>query len=147
MPKRNLSDIVLQQIKAPEYIEDFSIDKLADILIRRLGIKRKESKANHKKFFLELLKERYPIPFIDVSRILGVSQSQTYEELRKWRTLGLVKFSNVVDENGNKRKGYALVTNDMKKLIDIVRDVLNKFMNETEEIALNFEKLYKKDTN
>ena len=139
MPKRNVSDIMFQQIKAPKYKEDMSVDVLGDILIKRLGLKRRESKAKHKELLKKLIDSEKPLSFEDVKETLGVSQAQTYEELRKWRTIGILKFVYHGD------RGYVLVSKNMAELIEKVRKEINTFLDETKNIAVLYEEMKNKD--
>src|SRR3990170_5874027 len=98
MPKRKLSDIVFQRISPPDTKTSLSADDLSSVLVRRLGLKRKESRARHDKLLLDLLKyrkENMPLTIEKISQILSVSQSQTYEEIRKWRSLGFIEFVKI----------------------------------------------------
>ena len=96
--KKKLSDIVFQRISPPDSKAVLSPEDLSNVIVRRLGLKRKESKACHHKLLLELIryrKDNVPLSIEQMSQILAVSQSQTYEEIRKWRTLGLVEFVKI----------------------------------------------------
>ena len=93
MPKKKLSDIVFQRISPPDEKDSLTMDDLAHVLVKRLGLKRKVSKAQHGKLLLEMIKYKkdgLPLSIEKLSEILQVSQSQTYEEIRKWRTLGFI---------------------------------------------------------
>src|SRR3989339_1133007 len=110
MPKKKLSDIVFQRIIPPDTNATLTPDDLSHVLVRRLGLKRKESRAQHNKLLLELIKyrkENVPVSIEKISQILQVSQSQTYEEIRKWRTLGIVEFVRLPTGQGF-IKGYML---------------------------------------
>src|SRR3989344_3423045 len=122
MAKKRLSDIVFQRISPPDTKDELTVEDFADVLVRRLGLKRKESRANHAKLMIELLKfkkDNVPVDIERISGILGVSQSQTYEEIRKWRTLGIVEFARIPTETGM-IKGYTLTSNTVNRLLDRV---------------------------
>ena len=143
MPKKRLSDIVLQRISPPDHKLDLSAEDLSDVLVRRLGLKRKESRANHAKLLLEMLKykkENVPLDIDQISKILSVSQSQTYEELRKWRTLGIVEFVRMPAQSGF-IKGYMLTSNTVNKLLDRVESSTKSFFRKTRRIAKDFDDL------
>ena len=141
MPKKKLSDIVFQHIDPPDYKSDISLKELSKVLVRRLGLKRKKSMAKHYKLLLELLrykKEDQPMDINDISDILGVSISQCYEELRKWRTIGLVEFVKIPVAN-DYIKGYMLTANTVNKLIDKVESSCKSFFRQTKRIAKDFD--------
>lgn len=143
MPKKRLSDIVFQRVSPPDHKFDLAVEDLSDVLVRRLGLKRKESRANHAKLLLEMLKykkENVPLTIEEISKILGVSQSQTYEELRKWRTLGLVEFVKIPTQTGF-LKGYVLTQNTVNKLLDRVESSTKSFFRKTRRIAKDFDDL------
>ncbi|MBI2578525.1 MAG: hypothetical protein HYW26_02310 [Candidatus Aenigmarchaeota archaeon] len=143
MPKKRLSDIVFQRVSPPDHKLDLSPEDLSSVLVRRLGLKRKESRANHAKLLLELLKykkENIPLSIEEISTILSVSQSQTYEELRKWRTLGIVEFVKIPSQTGF-IKGYMLTSNTVNKLLDRVESSAKSFFRKTRRIAKDFDDL------
>lgn len=143
MPKKKLSDIVFIRISPPDHKQDITQEDLARIIVRRLGLKRKEGKASHDKLLLEMIKykkDNIPLGFEDISRILGVSQSQTYEELRKWRTLGLVEFVKIPQGN-SLIKGYMLTGNTVNRLLDRVESSTKSFLRKTRRIAKDFDDL------
>ena len=93
MPKKKLSDMVFKRISPPDEKTNLTVNDLSNVMVRRLGLKRKESRADHAMLLLELVKyrkENLPIGIDKIAQILNVSQSQAYEEVRKWRTMGLV---------------------------------------------------------
>ena len=49
MPKKIMSDIVLHSENPPDHKAEMTVEDLSKVLVRRLGLKRKESKANHAK--------------------------------------------------------------------------------------------------
>jgi hypothetical protein len=141
--KKKLSDIVFQRISPPDSKAVLSPEDLSNVIVRRLGLKRKESKANHHKLLLELIKYRkdnVPISIEQISQILSVSQSQTYEEIRKWRTLGLVEFVKIPAGTGFV-KGYMLTGNTVNRLLDRVESSTKAFMRKTRRIAKDFDDL------
>lgn len=143
MPKKRLSDIVFQRVSPPDHKFDLSPEDLSDVLVRRLGLKRKESRANHAKLLLELLKykkENIPLGIEEISAVLNVSQSQTYEELRKWRTLGIVEFVKIPAQ-ASFIKGYMLTSNTVNKLLDRVESSTKSFFRKTRRIAKDFDDL------
>ncbi|MDI6721688.1 MAG: helix-turn-helix domain-containing protein [Candidatus Aenigmarchaeota archaeon] len=143
MPKKKLSDIVFQRVSPPDGKMDLTTEDLADVLVRRLGLKRKESRAKHAKLLLELIKykkDNIPLSVEQISKILGVSQSQTYEELRKWRTLGLVEFIKVPVGAGY-IKGYMITSNTVNRLLDRAESSAKSFFRKTRRIAKDFDDL------
>ncbi len=141
--KKKLSDMVFQRISPPDNKLNLTIDDLAHVLVKRLGLKRKESRAQHAKLLLELIKykkENIPLSIDKISSILSVSQSQTYEELRKWRSLGLVEFVKIPSGN-DFTKGYMLSSNTVNRLMDRVESSLKAFMRKTRRIAKDFDDL------
>jgi len=143
VPKKKLSDIVFQRISPPDGKMDLTVEDLADVLVRRLGIKRKESRAKHSKLLLELIKykkESIPLSIEQISKILGVSQSQTYEELRKWRTLGFIEFVKMPAGEGFV-KGYILTSNTANRLLDRAESATKSFFRKTRRIAKDFDDL------
>jgi len=143
MPKKKLSDIVFQRIEPPDHKKQVEIEDLSRVLVKRLGLKRKEGRANHSKLMLEFIKYRkdnIPLGFEEISKILGVSQSQTYEELRKWRTLGLVDFVRIPVGN-DLSKGYMLTGNTVNRLLDKVESNTKSFLRQTRRIAKDFDDL------
>lgn len=143
MPKKKLSDMVFQRIGPPDNKLNIGVDDLSAVLVRRLGLKRKESKAQHDKLLLELLKLRkdnIPMSIEQISQILSVSQSQTYEELRKWRTLGLVEFVKI-PSGTDFIKGYMITAPTVNRLMDRVESSAKGFMRKTRRIAKDFDDL------
>ncbi len=144
MPKKKMSDIVFQRVSPPDYKQDLTIDDLSVVLVRRIGLKRKESKANHSFLLRELIKfkkDGVPITIEKISEILGVSQSQTYEEIRKWRTLGLLEFVRQQTDAGDVIKGYMLSGTTTNRLMDRVESSFKSFMRNTRRIAKDFDDL------
>ncbi len=143
MPKKKLSDMVFQRIGPPDNKLNIGVEDLSNVLVRRLGLKRKESKAQHDKLLMEFLKFRkdnIPLSIEKISQILAVSQSQTYEELRKWRTLGLVEFVKMPSGN-DFIKGYMITAPTVNRLIDRVESSAKGFMRKTRRIAKDFDDL------
>ncbi len=141
--KKKMSDIVFQRVSPPDYKPDISVDDLSNVIVRRLGLKRKESKANHAFLLKELLKfkkDNIPLTIEKISDILGVSQSQTYEEIRKWRTLGLIEFVKMPAGEGFV-KGYMLTGNTVNRLLDRVESSTKSFLRKTRRIAKDFDDL------
>ena len=143
MPKRKLSDIVFQRISPPDTKTALTPDDLSHVLVRRLGLKRKESRAQHNKLLLELIKyrkENVPISIEKISQILSVSQSQTYEEIRKWRSLGLLEFVKIPAGDGF-AKGYMLTGQTVNRLLDKAEASTKAFFRKTRRIAKDFDDL------
>lgn len=143
MPKRKLSDIVFQRISPPDTKSALTPDDLSHVLVRRLGLKRKESRARHDKLLLELLKyrkENVPLSIEKISQVLQVSQSQTYEEIRKWRSLGLLEFVKIPAGDGYV-KGYMLTGQTVNRLLDRVEASTKSFFRKTRRIAKDFDDL------
>ena len=143
MPKRKLSDIVFQRISPPDTKTALTPEDLAHVLVRRLGLKRKESRAQHNRLLLELIKyrkENVPISIDKISQILSVSQSQTYEEIRKWRSLGMIEFVKIPAGDGF-AKGYMLTGLTVNRLLDKAEASTKSFFRKTRRIAKDFDDL------
>jgi len=141
--KKKLSDMVFQRVSPPDNKMNLTTDDLAHVLVKRLGLKRKESRAQHAKLLLELLKykkENIPLSIEQISAILEVSQSQTYEELRKWRSIGLIEFVKIPAGN-DFVKGYMISSNTVNRLMDRVESSMKAFMRKTRRIAKDFDDL------
>lgn len=141
--KKKLSDIVFQRVTPPDHKTDLSVHDLSHVLVRRLGLKRKEARARHDKLLTELIKyrkENIPLEIDKMSQILEVSQSQTYEEIRKWRTLGLLEFVKIPSGVGF-AKGYMLTAPTVNRLLDKVESSTKSFMRKTRRIAKDFDDL------
>lgn len=144
MTKKMYSDILLRPINPPDYKKDISLEEYAEIIVTRLGLKRKASRADHAKLLIELLKfkkEEIPIQIEEISKILGVSVSQAYEEIRKWRTLGLLEFVKMQKGN-NYIKGYLLSAPTVNRLIDKVESSILSFLRSTRRIAKDFDDIF-----
>jgi hypothetical protein len=143
MPKKKLSDIVFQRVSPPDEKENLTMDDLSVVIVKRLGLKRKESRAQHAKLLLELIKYKkdgVPLSIEKISQILQVSQSQTYEEIRKWRTLGFMEFVKMPAGEGFV-KGYMLTGNTVNRLIDRAESATKSFFRKTRRIAKDFDDL------
>lgn len=143
MPKRKLSDMVFQRVTPPDSKSVLTPHDLSHVLVRRLGLKRKESRAEHAKLLLELLKyrkENVPLTIEKISQILNVSQSQTYEEIRKWRSLGLIEFVKIPAGDGF-LKGYMLTGQTVNRLLDKAEASAKAFFRKTRRIAKDFDDL------
>ncbi len=143
MPKKKLSDMVFIRVEPPDNKLNITTNDLSVALVRRLGLKRKESRADHSKLLLELLKyrkENIPLSIEQISQILSISQSQTYEEIRKWRTLGLMEFVKIPSGN-DFIKGYMLTAPTVNRLLDRVESATKAFMRKTRRIAKDFDDL------
>ena len=143
MPKRKLSDMVFQRVTPPDGKSTLTPHDLSTVLVRRLGLKRKESRAQHANLLLELLKfrkENVPISIEKISQILSVSQSQTYEEIRKWRSLGLIEFVKIPAGDGFV-KGYMITGQTVNRLLDKAEASAKSFFRKTRRIAKDFDDL------
>ncbi len=141
MPKKKLSDIVLHRISPPDFKDEVTVEDLAKVLVRRIGLQRKKSRADHARLLLELMKfkkENTPITIEKISDILGVSISQTYEEIRKWRSLGIIEFTKT-EMGFDTIKGYMLSGPTVNRLLDHVESSLKSFVRETRRIAKDFD--------
>jgi predicted transcriptional regulator len=141
--KKKFSDMVFQQISPPDDKPDLNLDDLSDVLVRRLGLKRKESRANHSRMLLELMKykkDNIPLTMDKISQILQVSQSQSYEEIRKWRSLGLIEFVKI-PSGSDFIKGYMLTATTCNRLIDKVESSTKSFMRKTRRISKDLDDL------
>jgi predicted transcriptional regulator len=143
MPKKKLSDIVFQRVSPPDEKDNLNMEDLAHVLVKRLGLKRKESRAQHARLLLELMrhkKDSIPLTIEKISQVLTVSQSQTYEEIRKWRTLGLIEFVKIPAGEGFV-KGYMLTGNTVNRLLDRAESATKSFFRKTRRIAKDFDDL------
>ena len=141
--KKKLSDMVFQQINPPDEKIELTLNDLSNVLVRRLGLKRKESKANHSNMLLEFIKYKkhnIPLPVEKISQILQVSQSQAYEEIRKWRSIGLVEFVKI-PSGQDFSKGYMLTANTTNRLIDKVEQSIKSFIRKTRRIGKDLDDL------
>jgi hypothetical protein len=141
--KKKISDIVLKNINPPDYKTVLSSDDLAEILVQRLGLQRKVSQAKHAKllkFLMHAKKNNTPLDIETIADVLGVSVSQTYEELRKWRTLRLLEFVRVPVKDSDKlMKGYLLAGSSVNQLVDRATSSINMFIRQTRRIAKDFD--------
>jgi len=143
MPKKKLSDMVFQRISPPDEKANLTVEDLSYVMVRRLGLKRKEGRADHAMLLMELVKyrkENIPIGIDKIAQILNVSQSQAYEEVRKWRTMGLVEFVKIPTGQGF-LKGYMLTAPTLNRLLDRVESSIKGFMRKTRRIAKDFDDL------
>ena len=144
--KKAVSDILLKQVTPPDYKKNLSAKELSEVIVTRLGLKRKASRADHGRLLLELLsfkKENIPLPIEEMAKIMGVSNSQAYEELRKWRTLGLIEFVKLPNKTGSDtNKGYILAAPTVNRMMDRLDSSLNAFMRETRRISKDFDDLF-----
>jgi predicted transcriptional regulator len=141
MPKKKLSDMVFQRIAPPDEKANITPQDLCNVLVRRLGLKRKESRADHAALLHELVKfrrENIPVAIDKIAQMLGVSQSQAYEEIRKWRTLGMLEFVKIPQGAGFV-KGYMLAGQTTNRLLDRVEANFKAFMRRTRRIAKDFD--------
>ena len=135
--------MVFQRVSPPDTKSALTPEDLSTVLVRRLGLKRKESRAQHDKLLLELIKyrkENLPVSIEKMSQILAVSQSQTYEEIRKWRSLGLVEFVKIPTGDGFV-KGYMLTGSTVNRLLDKAEASAKSFFRKTRRIAKDFDDL------
>lgn len=142
--KKTMSDIVFKDIYPADYKKDLSAMDLAEVLVQRLGVKRKKSKANHAKLLLELLKmkkENIPVTIEQIAASLEISPSQSYEEIRKWRTLGLIEHVKI-PQGTDMIKGYMLNGNTVNRLLDRVESSVTTFIRRTRRIAKDFDDAY-----
>lgn len=141
--KKRLADIVFKEINPPDYKTALTGNDLAEILVQRLGLQRKASRAKHAELLLYLLdkrKQEVPVTIEEISKVLGVSQSQTYEEIRKWRTLSLLEFMRVPLKTGDGfMKGYMLPGATVNQLVDKAASSANAFIRRTKRIAKDFD--------
>jgi len=141
--KKKISDIVLKNINPPDYKTVLSSDDLAEIIVQRLGLQRKVSRAKHAKllkFLLHARKNNTPLDIETIADVLDVSVSQTYEELRKWRTLHILEFIKVpVKDSDQFMKGYMLSGTTVNQLVDKATSSINMFIRRTRRIAKDFD--------
>lgn len=135
--------MVFQRVSPPDEKKDLTVNDLSNVMVRRLGIKRKESRADHANLLLELIKyrkENIPVDIAKIAQILNVSQSQAYEEIRKWRTLGLLEFVKIPSGQGF-AKGYMITAPTLNRMLDRVESSVKGFMRKTRRIAKDFDDL------
>ena len=137
--KSRLIDIQLKNVLPPDYKASVSSADLADVLVRRLGLQRKSSQAKHAELLLWLLqraKENVPVSIEQIAKVLGVSLSQAYEEVKKWRSLSLLEVAKVpVQGTGELLRGYVLAGGTVNQLLDKVQSSANAFIRGTRRIA------------
>jgi predicted transcriptional regulator len=141
MPKKKLADMVFQRIAPPDEKANITTHDLCNVMVRRLGLKRKEGRADHAMLLHELVKyrrENIPVAIDKIAQLLSVSQSQAYEEIRKWRTLGLIEFVKIPQGAGF-IKGYMLAGQTTNRLLDKVEANFKAFMRRTRRIAKDFD--------
>lgn len=142
--KKKLSDIVLKNIYPPDYKKNLTVKDMAEVLVQRLGLKRKKARANHARLLIELLKfkkDNIPVTIEQIAGFLEVSQSQAYEEIRKWRTIGIIEHVKI-PQGINLIKGYMLTASTINRLMDKVESSLNSFTRRTRRIAKDFDDAY-----
>lgn len=133
--------MVFQRIAPPDEKANITTHDLCNVLVRRLGLKRKEGRANHAMLLHEMVKYRHenmPVAIDKIAQLLGVSQSQAYEEIRKWRTLGILEFVKIPQGAGFV-KGYVLAGQTTNRLLDRVDASFKAFMRRTRRIAKDFD--------
>ncbi len=137
--KHQLIDIQLKNIQPPDYKAAVSSADLADVLVRRLGLQRKSSQAKHAALLLWLLqrqREQVPVSIEQMAKVLGVSVSQAYEEVKKWRSIALLEVAKVpVRDSSELLKGYLLAGGTVNQLLDKVQSSANAFIRATRRIA------------
>ncbi len=140
--KMKLSDIVLKNVNPPDYQTEVSTADLAEVLVRRLGLERKESAAHHAhllKFLIDNRRMNTPVRIEQIANTLNVSTSQAYEEVRKWRTLNLVSQERVPTPSGETLKGYVLTGTTVNQLLDKANSSLQAFIRSTRRIAKDYD--------
>ncbi|MBU0953166.1 MAG: hypothetical protein KKA90_01955 [Nanoarchaeota archaeon] len=141
--KKKLSDIVFKNVNPPDFKREISSSDLAEVLVQRLGLKRKESAARHAtllKRFLEQKRANTPMRIEQIAATLNVSSSQAYEEIRKWRTLNLVSMERVpVPGSGEYLKGYVLTGATINQLLEKVQSSVQGFLRATKRIAKDYD--------
>ena len=71
-----------------------------------------------------------------IAKVLGVSLSQAYEEVKKWRSLSLLEVAKVpVQGTGELLRGYVLAGGTVNQLLDKVQSSANAFIRGTRRIA------------
>ncbi|MBI2583486.1 MAG: hypothetical protein HYW25_02365 [Candidatus Aenigmarchaeota archaeon] len=142
MPPKKLSDMVFHRVSPPDDAASLSAQDLAKVIVRRLGLKRKESRADHAALLLALFKYRrdnLPVDISKMAELLQVSQSQAYEEIRKWKSLGLIEFVKLPAGESGFIKGYMLPAPTMNRLLDKVEASMKAFLRKTRRIAKDFD--------
>ena len=141
--KKKLADMVFKNVNPPDYKTVLTSDDLAEIVVQRLGLQRKKSRALHAKllkFLLHSRKNNTPIDIETIAKVLSVSVSQAYEEVRKWRTLKVLEFVKVPVQDSNEyMKGYMLSGTTVNQLIDKAQSSTNAFFRSTRRIAKDFD--------
>ena len=140
---KKLADIVLKEVNPPDYKLALTLDDMAEVIVQRLGLQRKVSRADHAallKFLLHSRKTNTPIPIETIATVLKVSVSQSYEEIRKWRTLGVLEFAKTpVQGTSEYMKGYYLAAPTVNQLIDKAQSQINAHIRRTKRIAKDFD--------
>lgn len=141
--KKKLADIVLKNVNPPDYKTVLTTEDLAEILVRRLGLQRKHSRAKHAKllkFLLHSRRNNVPVDIDTIAKVLEVSNSQAYEEIRKWRTIRILEFVKVPVRDTNEfMKGYMIAGSTVNQLIDRAQSSVNMFLRGTRRIAKDFD--------
>ena len=140
--KKKLSDIVLKNVNPPDFKAEISSADLAEVLVQRLGLKRKESAARHShllKYLLDNRRTNTPVRIEQIASTLNVSTSQAYEEVRKWRTLNLLSLERVPTPSGESLKGYVLTGTTVNQLLDKAHSSLQAFIRSTRRIAKDYD--------
>lgn len=149
MPQKKLSDMVFHRVSPPDDATNLTAEDLAFVLVKRLGLKRKESRANHAALLTTLLKYRrdnIPVDITKMAEVLSVSQSQAYEEIRKWKSLGLLEFVKLPNGQGGFLKGYMVAAPTMNRLLDKVEASMKAFLRKTRRIAKDFDDIGMSET-
>lgn len=141
---KKLADIVLKEVNPPDYKVSLTLDDMSEVLVQRLGLQRKVSRANHAKllrFLLHAKKNNTPLTIDTLAKVMEVSVSQTYEEIRKWRTLGLLEFVKTPVQGTQDQyiKGYTLAASTANQLIDKAQLHVNAQIRRTKRIAKDFD--------
>ncbi len=129
-----MPDMVFRDADPPE---GYGVRELADTIVFRIGVKRKKSMADHGKLLLEMLRYRksmLPIDVDEIAKILGVSKPQAYDEIKKWKDLGLVEVVSVPYADSHIR-GYMLTAHTINKLIDRIESRARSFIKKTRRLA------------
>ncbi|HLD57785.1 MAG TPA: hypothetical protein VJA47_05735 [archaeon] len=141
---KKLADIVLKEVNPPDYKVSLTLDDMSEVLVQRLGLQRKVSRANHAKllrFLLHAKKNNTPLTIETLAKVMEVSVSQSYEEIRKWRTLGLLEFVKVPVQGVSDQymKGYTLAASTANQLIDKAQIHINAHVRRSKRIAKDFD--------
>ena len=148
--KGKSGDIILRDVHPEDSKESLTPRDLAEALVQRLGLQRKKSTAQHAdlmNFLLEQKKAQVPVDINQIAKVLSVSTSQAYEEIRKWRSLRVLEAVKVPVQGSNEfMKGYMLSGITANQLVEKAQSSANAFFRTTKRLAKDFDDLTSAET-